>query len=65
MELRIDKTVFSIVPLHQADDTDYWRTKTPLERLEALEYLRQIHFGYDPTTERLQRVLEIVPLKGR
>ena len=30
------------------------------ERLAALELMRQINYGYDPTTARLERVLEIV-----
>lgn len=33
------------------------------ERLEALEQLRQIVFGYNPTTERIQRVITITKLK--
>ena len=28
----------------------------------ALELMRQINYGYDPTTERLHRVLEVVKL---
>ena len=28
-------------------------------RMAALELMRQINYGYNPTTERLQRVLEI------
>lgn len=59
---RMDKTVFSIVSLEEADDDEmeYWLSKTPHERLDALETLRQIFYGYDPTTTRFQRVLEIV-----
>lgn len=44
----------------EAADKAYWHSKTPQERLEALELMRQINYGYNPTTERLQRVLEIV-----
>jgi hypothetical protein len=60
---RLDKTKLSIAPL--GDDTDareYWHRQPPLERWRAMEFLRQVHFGYDPTTARLQRVLEVVPL---
>lgn len=58
---RLDKTVVSIVSLDEADsdETTYWRSKTPYERLDALETLRQIIYGYDPATTRLQRILEI------
>lgn len=37
----------------------FWATKTPAERLAALEYLRQVIYGYDSTSEGLQRVLTI------
>ena len=33
--------------------------KLPSTRMAALELMRQINYGYDPTTERVQRVLEI------
>jgi hypothetical protein len=57
----MDKTAISVVSLEEADDdeVEYWLSKTPYERLDALETLRQICYGYDPTTTRLQRILEI------
>ena len=30
--------------------------------MAALELMRQINYGYDPATERLQRVLEVAEL---
>jgi hypothetical protein len=60
-EFRLDKTAFSVVPLHDnSDEKQYWLSKTREERLEAVEYLRQMAYGYDPATTRLQRVLEVV-----
>ena len=58
---RLDKTIFSVVTLEEADDDEvkYWLSKTPSERLDTLETLRQIFYGYDPTTTRLQRLFEI------
>lgn len=60
---RIDKEEFSVLSSFQeADEADkaYWHSKTPQERMAALELMRQINYGYDPTTERLQKVLEVV-----
>lgn len=55
---RIDKSAFDIVQLTDAsDEKRYWQSKTPAERLAALEFMRQVMYGYDPTTARLQRVL--------
>jgi len=58
--IRIDRTAFSVVSLSdEPDEKEFWLSKTPEERLEALEIMRQIVYGYDPSTTRLQRVLEI------
>jgi hypothetical protein len=58
---RLDRTVFSVVTLEEADNDEvkFWLSKTPYERLNALETLRQIFYGYDTTTTRLQRLFEI------
>jgi hypothetical protein len=62
---KLDKTAFSVASLHdESDEKEYWFSKTPYERLLALEYMRQIAYGYDPSTERLQRVFEIVDLEN-
>ena len=62
---KVDRTKFSVIRLEDKDRTDreYWRSKTPTERLEAVELMRQMLYGYDPATARLQRVLEIVKRK--
>lgn len=58
--LKVDKTTIDISSLEDpTDETVYWSTKTPAERLAALEVMRQIIYGYDPTTTRLERVLTI------
>jgi hypothetical protein len=58
--LKVDKTTIVISSLDDpTDETIYWSTKTPAERLAALEVMRQIIYGYNPTTTRLQRVLTI------
>ncbi len=60
---KIDKGALSVISLsEESDDKEYWHAKTPQERLEAVELMRQINYGYDPTTVRLQRVLEVAQL---
>ena len=57
---RLDKTAFSVASLtDESDEKQYWLTKSPYERLRALELMRQIIYGYDPSTERLQRLFEV------
>ena len=59
----MDKKIFQIKSLHESEDYNFWRNKTYLERIETLETLRRNVFGYDPLTDRLQRVLTITQLK--
>lgn len=64
-EVRMDKTAFSVATLtEESDEKAYWQTRTPQERLETVELLRQLNYGYDPVTARLQRVLAIAEFKG-
>jgi hypothetical protein len=60
-KFRVDRRAFSVVSLQEQDEAEkrYWRSKSPHERLEAVETTRQLLYGYDPTSARLQRVLEI------
>ena len=63
-EPRLDRKAFSVGSLSDdSDDIQYWLERTPAERLEALEQIRQILYGYNPSTLRLQRILEIAELK--
>jgi hypothetical protein len=59
--LSLDRTAFSVISLHRQDreEKDYWLTKTPHERLQAVETMTQVLYGYDPTSARLQRVFEV------
>ncbi len=61
---KIKRDIIEIVDLHEADDSDYWRDKSPVERIEAIEFMRKVMFGHDRVSERLQRVLTVVELKG-
>jgi hypothetical protein len=58
---KLDKTAFSISTLEKNDKDEraYWLSKTPCERLDAVETMRQIIYGYDPVATRLQRVFEV------
>jgi len=60
-DLKVDRKAFSVIPLEEndSDERAYWLSKTPYERLDAVETMRQILYGYDPTTARLQRVFEV------
>lgn len=58
---RIDRSVLTVVDLHAPNDSlEYWLSQPAEKRWKAAEYLRQMAYGYDPATARLQRVLEVV-----
>jgi len=61
--LKIDKTSFSTRSLYdESDEKKYWLSKTPQERINAVELMRQMIYGYNPLTTRLQRFFEIAEL---
>ena len=63
-EAKVDRSVFEVDVLeNQGNERNYWWSKTPAERMQALELMRQIIYGYDPATTRLQRILEVAELE--
>ena len=69
--LRLDKTVTRKTTLHADQDVDdvlFWLTKTPDERMAAIEFIRQQTFAFNSPTinegqsaqPRLQRVYRII-----
>jgi hypothetical protein len=61
---KLDKKTITISSIHEeSDEIAYWHSKIPQERIEAIEVMRQIVYGYDPISTRLQRVLEITELE--
>jgi hypothetical protein len=63
---KMDKTAFSVASLYdESDEKAWWLSRTPEERLQALELMRQRAYGYDPTSLRLQRVFAVTELPRR
>jgi hypothetical protein len=57
----IDKTALSV--LEEADAPSrraYWQSKTPRQRLAALELMRQMHYDYDPGIAEKEPVMDRV-----
>jgi hypothetical protein len=48
---KLDRTHFSVAKLNDSDEKAYWLSKSPAERLEALELMRQMIYGYDPASK--------------
>ena len=67
MNERFDRTKFKIHDSFEAaDEADrhYWWSRTPVERMQALERLRQMNYGYGdgkprPQFQRVYRVVEL------
>lgn len=60
----MDRSAFEIASIDEHEsERQYWRAKSAQERMQALELMRQIIYGYDPATTRLQRVFEVVELE--
>ncbi len=59
-EFRMDKSHLAAATTATPSDAKaYWQTRTMQERFAALEWMRQIVFGYDLETTRRQRVLAV------
>lgn len=59
----MNKSVLAVGSLNDDfNEREYWWSKTPLERLAALEFMRTVNYGYDPATARLQRLLTVAQL---
>ena len=41
----------------------YWHSRTPQERVLALELMRRRAYGYDRATARIEKVIEILHLR--
>ncbi|MBU1262376.1 hypothetical protein KKG61_02580 [bacterium] len=62
---RLDKKVLSVGTLKDIDDEKaFWLSKNIQERLAAIELNREMVYGQDRVTSRLQRFLEISELTG-
>jgi hypothetical protein len=64
--LKLDKTVLAVAPLTSpSGDKAYWHAKSPYERLQTVEVLRQLNYGRHQSTARLQRALGVEgPVEG-
>jgi hypothetical protein len=64
--IRMDKTAVSVVSLYaESDEKEFWRAQPPTARLEALELMRPAMYGYDPISDRIERVLEVIKRPSR
>ena len=64
--MKIDDAAFEEIKLAVETGADrvFWHSRTPEERLIAVELMRQKKYGYDEhSMPKFQRVIEIVSLK--
>ena len=55
----LDKRIVKVTSLDDIEEEKkYWISKTPVERLEAIEINRRMIYGEDRVTSRLQRFFE-------
>lgn len=60
---RLNKKIVSVTSLDDIEEEKkYWISKSPLERIEAIEINRRMIYGKDRVTSRLQRFFETAEL---
>jgi hypothetical protein len=58
--LKLERKAFTVSPLSKpSDEKDYCLSRIAYQRLEAIETMQQILYGYDPPAPRLKRVLAV------
>ena len=64
IEERVDRSHLSLTSFDEAaaDDIDYWMSRTPTERIEALEYLRRWVYGDAAVDAPAVRVITVASL---
>jgi hypothetical protein len=63
MSMEPFQKVMEVTNLHgeaEQSDRNYWSSRSPEERLRAIEIHREIAYGKSNTTQRVQRILEVV-----
>jgi len=60
----MDLVVYKTSEEADAAEREYWLSRTPRQRMQALEQLRQMNFNYGPGKPRpkFQRVLRVLEL---
>jgi len=59
----LNKKIVSVTSLDDIEEEKkYWISKSPLERIEAIEINRRMIYGKDRVTSRLQRFFETAEL---
>jgi hypothetical protein len=60
-QLHIDRSAIAVCDLYddQSERQDWW-SKSPNERMVAMELMRQIAYEYNPVADRIPRILEVL-----
>lgn len=59
----LNKKIVRVTSLDDIEEEKrYWMSKSPLERIEAIEINRRMVYGQDRVTSRLQRFFETAEL---
>ena len=59
----LNKEILNVTSLDDIEEEkNYWISKSPLERIEAIEINRRMIYGQDRVTSRLQRFFETAEL---
>ena len=60
IEMKVNRHIITVSTLHDNSDDEYWQSRTPIERLVALQINRQAAYGESNASAGLQRVFEVV-----
>jgi hypothetical protein len=56
---KLNKRIMKVSLLKDDDEKAYWLSRTPIDRLKAVEINRSIVYGYGDTAPRFRRFFEV------
>lgn len=62
-KFKLNKKIMKISSLNENEEKEFWHSRSPIERLKAIETYRRIIYGYAHTTPRFQRFFEVAEFK--
>ena len=66
-QYKVDRTVWRAVTFEEGErqDREYWSNAPVEEHWNVAELLRQTAYGYDPSTARLPRPIDVLERRAR
>jgi len=63
--IKLNRSALSVGSLHGSSDDVYWHSRTPSERLQAVQINREVAYGQASANGRLQTLFDVITRSQR